>query len=171
MEERKWAGLFSFGWTRVNTLLYSQPAQAISSFHGVTLPQNQRTLLCTQQRRQMLLYLWTAKEEGREGGRERDNLCAFSASPSPQRCALPRCKVTLSSYMCRLKDYKTESWWKLMAPFFSPPVYGAPIDISGCSLYRLISSRSEEMERLFTCQPQSSGCVVSPAAADDSLTP
>lgn len=70
--------------------------------------------------------------------------------------------------MCRLKDYKTESGWSLS---FSPPVYGAPIDFPGCSLYRLISSRSEEMEKLFTCQPQSSGCVVSPAAADDSLTP
>lgn len=111
----------------------------------------------------------TYRLQRREGGREREKLCAFPASPSPQLCAPARCKVTLSSYMCGLKDYKTESGW--MVPFFSPPIYGTPIGFPGCSLYRLMSNRSEEAERLFTCQPQSSGCVVSPAAADDSLTP
>lgn len=41
--------------------------------------------------------------------REGEKLCAFPASPSPHLCAPNRWKVTLSSYMCGLKDYKTEN--------------------------------------------------------------
>lgn len=103
-----------------------------------------------------------------KGGRKREKLSAFPSSPSSQLCAPSRCKVMLSSYMYGLKDYKTESGLSL---FFSPPVYGIPIGFPGCSLCRLTSNRSEEAERFFTCQPQSSGCVVSPAAVDDTLTP
>lgn len=87
------------------------PPSMVLFFHGTKGP----SVLCTQQRRQMLLYLWTAKEGGKEGRRERE-LCAFPASPSLQLCAVSRCKVTLSSYMCGLKDYKTERKW--MVPFF-----------------------------------------------------
>lgn len=168
MEEGKQAD-FSFRQTQIDILLHSQPTQAVSSFHGVILLWN--SALCTQQRRQMLLYLLTAKEGRREGGREGERkreLCAFSASPSLQLCALARCKVTLSSYMYRLKDYKTERKWMVL---FSLLLYMELLSVfPGCSLCRLTNNRSEETERLFTCQPQSSGCVVSPAAVDDTLT-
>jgi len=45
-----------------------------------------------------------------EGEREALCLSCFSLTPP---FALARCKVTLSSYMCGLKDYKTESGWSL----------------------------------------------------------
>lgn len=114
-------------------------------------------------------YWLRRREGGREEGKEKEReLCAFSASPSLHLYALARCKVTLSSYMCRLKDYKTERKWMVL---FFLLLYMELLSVfPGCSLCRLTNSRSEETERLFTCQPQSSGCVVSPAAVDDTLT-
>lgn len=114
MEERKQAVSFSFGWTRVNILLHSQTSQAVSSFHGVTLPWNQRTLSSLHLAEETSAALPTDCKGGREGGREK--LSAFPVSPSPQLCAPARREVTLRSYMCGLKDYKTESGWSL---FFS----------------------------------------------------
>lgn len=71
--------------------------------------------------------------------------------------------------MCGLKDYKRERKW--MVSFFSLLLYMEILSVfPGCSLCRMTNNRSEEMERLFTCQSQSSGCVVSPAAVDDTLT-
>lgn len=111
MEERKWAASFSFGQIRVNTLLHLQATQAVSSFHGVTLPWNQRTFSSLHPAEETNAALPTDCRGVRKGGREK--LCAFPASPSPWLCALAKCKVTLSSYMCRLKDYKKECGWSL----------------------------------------------------------
>ena len=71
MVERKQAASFSFGWTQVNTLLHSQPTQAVSSFHGVTLPWNQRTLSSLHPAEKTNAALPTDCTGGREGGRER----------------------------------------------------------------------------------------------------
>lgn len=80
MEERKWTASFSFGSTQVNSLLHSKSTQVVSSFHGVTLPWNQRTLSSLHpQKRQMLPYLQTAK---REAGREALCLPCFSLTPT-----------------------------------------------------------------------------------------
>lgn len=115
MEEGKQAVSFSFRQTQMNTLLHLQPTQAVSSFHGVILPWNQRTLCSLHPAEKTNAALPMDCKGGKEGGRERE-LCAFPASPSLQLCAVSRCKVTLSSYMCGLKDYKTERKW--MVPFF-----------------------------------------------------
>lgn len=165
MEKGKQAASLSFRLTQMNIL--SQPTQAVSSFHGVILPWNQRTLCSLHPAEKTNAALPIDCKGGKEGGRERE-LCAFPASPSLQLCALARCKVTLSSYMCRLKDYKTERKWMVL---FFLLLYMELLSVfPGCSLCRLMNNRSEETERLFTCQPQSSGCVVSPAAVDDTLT-
>lgn len=147
----------------MNILLHSQPTQADSSFHGVILLWNQRTIcsLHPAERTNAALPYGLERREG-------ERAFAFPASPSLQLCALARCKVTLRSYMCGLKDYKTKkSGWSLFFLLLYMEILSV---FPGCSLCRLMNNRSEEMERLFTCQSQSSGCVVSPAAVDDTLT-
>lgn len=165
MEERKRTASFSFGWTWVNSLLLSKPTQVVSSFHDVSLPWNRRTLNSLHPAEKTNAALPTDCKGGRQG----EKFCGFPASPSPQLCVPARCKVTLSSYMCGLKDYKPESGWSLFFLLLYTELLlaflGAP------SIDWQATNRSEEMERLFTCQPQSSGCVVSPAAVDDTLTP
>lgn len=119
------AASFSFRQTQMNTLLHSQPTQAVSSLHGVILPWNQRTLLSAPSREDKCCSPYGLQR--REGGRERE-LCAFPASPSLQLCALARCKVILAVTCVDLKiTRQKESGWSL---FFSPPVYGTPFCLS-----------------------------------------
>lgn len=166
MEERKQAASFSFGWTRENILLHSQTLQAVSSFHGVTLPWNQRTLSSLHLAEETNAALPRDCKGGREGGRGR-SLVPSLFLPHPNFVLQPDARWPYAVTCVDLKITRQ----KVDGPFFSPPVYGTPVGFPGCSRYRLTSNRSEETERLFTCQPQSSGCVVSPAAVDDSLTP
>lgn len=127
MEEGKQAASFSFRQTQLNIIFHPQPTQAVSSFHGVILPQNQRTICPLHPAEKTNAALPMHCKARKEGGREKE-LCAFPASPSLQLCALARGKVTLSSYICGLKDYETERKW--MVPLFSPPVHGNPFCLS-----------------------------------------
>lgn len=81
--------------------------------------------LCTQQRRQMLLYLWAAKEGRKEGGREGDRaLCLPCFSLTPTLC----CSQMQGDSKQSCVDLKiTRQKWK--APFFSP-VCGTPFWLS-----------------------------------------
>lgn len=104
----------------------------------------------------------------REGGREGERaLCLPCFSLTPTLCSgQMQGDMQLHVWTYRLQDRK-----KVDGPFFFLLLYMELLSVfPGCSLCRLMNNRSEETERLFTCQPQSSGCVVSPAAVDDTLT-
>lgn len=149
---------------RLNTLLHSQPTQAVSSLHGIILPWNQRTLCFLHPAEKTNAALPMDCKGGREGERA---LCLPCFSLTPTLCSgQMQGDMQLHVWTYRLQDRK-----KVDGPFFFLLLYMELLSVfPGCSLCRLMNNRSEETERLFTCQPQSSGCVVSPAAVDDTLT-